>query len=270
MLFLYLLVSQLVQVMTPLMQRILHDDSPADVALAMLEGMRMDEEVLRGDALSVTSTLAGSRTLGLSTTDPADPSTPDKAANGPTSDSNGDALAASTSSPLPSKRPASLRRRNKARGPIASPPLTLVDSQVDLLLPAIVHLASNHTWRLRKAVIQCLPTIQVLVLPGHRLDANLQQLWTRLLNDPVEIVRRCAGEYLCLAGRLLSALGGEGAQWATLRVLPRCRDCIKAPNFKQRQLGLHMAQTLIACHAFSPQTLSTEVVPLLLTGAQDK
>eukprot|EP00952_Eustigmatos_sp_NYUAD-ZCMA_P008770 36422-Eustigmatos_ZCMA.PRE.1 len=34
------LVATVVQVMTPLMQRLLHDEAPNEVALALLEGMR--------------------------------------------------------------------------------------------------------------------------------------------------------------------------------------------------------------------------------------
>lgn len=139
----------------------------------------------------------------------------------------------------------------------------MVLPQVELLMPAIERLASHHTWRLRKAVVECLPTIQVppttyrtpaphhlpderrpcthpsilpslspslpcptspsfslppscfqvQVLPGHPLDGSLQRLWGRLLSDPVEVVRRVAGDHLCLAGRLMQSMKGQAALW---------------------------------------------------------
>lgn len=205
------------------------------------------------------------------------------------------------------------------------------------------------------------------VLPGHPLDGSLQRLWGRLLSDPVEVVRRVAGDHLCLAGRLMQSMKGQAALWpiqvssgtplpfthawpsiqirpssvtsmlckstqgqryrvrplppyrpkapsirlrlglqashvrvvgrrrggsqpvlvltpysptspaprgpASLllqRVLPRCRECVSSPSFKQRQLGLHMTQTLIACHVFDPPAITEQVLPLLLSAAEDR
>lgn len=54
------------------------------------------------------------------------------------------------------------------------------------------------------------------------------------------------------------------------RVLPRCRECVSSPSFKQRQLGLHMTQTLIACHVFDPPAITEQVLPLLLSAAEDR
>jgi hypothetical protein len=195
--------TKVVQVMTPLMQRILHDDCPAEVSVALLEGMRMDDRILRGQW---------------------------------------------------------------AR----HPSMLLVASQVDLLLPAIALLATHKRWRLRKAVVECLPTIQILVPPGASCDTSLRELWALLLADSVDSVRRTAGELLCLSGRLLELMGGARVDWVQARVLPRCLECLEAANFKQRQLGLHMLHTIIKYGCLRDELVESDLVPLLISAADDR
>jgi HEAT repeat protein len=195
--------AKVVAATTPLLQRLLHDEAAGDVALALLDGMRVDERILTGPQA-------------------------------------------------------------------AQAPLVLVDSQVELLLPAVAHLATNASWRLRKAVVEALPTFQVMVLPGHPLDEHMQRLWEQLLRDGVENVRRTAGEYLCLAGRLVAAHGGDGEGWVEARVLPQCRACLASPGFKQRQLGIHMLGTLLAFRCVAEPVAEAELMPLLLAASADQ
>ena len=222
--------AKIVQVMTPLMQRILHDEAPAQVALALLQGMRMDEGILYHGVGE--SEAAG----GLDGADSA----------------------ATTTGNIP---------------------LTLIESQVELLLPAVTFLASHSSWRLRQAVVEALPPFQLLVLPGHKYDTSLRELWVVLMQDGVEIVRRAAAAHLVLIGKVLSRYpqhgGGQGRRWLEERVLPCVRECCASASFKQRQLGLHMVEILLRerCLAQSadPTALIERVLwPLILGGLNDK
>eukprot|EP00952_Eustigmatos_sp_NYUAD-ZCMA_P014126 55412-Eustigmatos_ZCMA.PRE.1 len=96
------------------------------------------------------------------------------------------------------------------------------------------------------------------------------ELWDQLLKDGVENVRRTAGEYLCLAGRLVAAQGGSGAGWVEARVLPQCRESLASSNFKQRQLGLHMAEVLVVYRCMDADALEREVVPVLVSATEDR
>lgn len=229
----------LFELMTPLMQRILHDDAPAQVALALLQGMQMDEAVLYHG-------------VGL-----------DKDGGG-----RGDQVAHPGSSSTWIKE--------------GSTPLPLVESQVELLLPAVISLASHSSWRLRQAVVGALPPFQLLVGPGHKYDTSLQELWQNLLLDGVETVRRAAAAHFILVGKVLGqcpqhgAGHGEGRArgWIEERVLPRVQECLESSAFKQRQLGLHMVEILLREDCLvqcddSSSLIEREVWPLILARLND-
>ena len=222
----------LVELMTPLMQRILHDEAPAQVALALLQGMRMDEAVLY---------------YGV----------------GNHEDGEEDG------------REDEATRFSTREGSI---PLPLVESQVDLLLPAVIFLASHSSWRLRQAVVEALPPFQLLVGRGHKYDASLQELWQELLLDGVEIVRRAAAAHFILIGKVLGRYpqhgAGRGRRWLEERVIPCVQECLDSPAFKQRQLGLHMVEILLRedclVHYENSFTLiERELWPLVLARLND-
>ena len=223
----------LVELITPLMQRILHDEAPAQVALALLQGMRMDEAVLY---------------YGVSLGEDED------------------------------GREEEVTRRSSTGTKEGNIPLPLVESQVDLLLPAVIFLASHSSWRLRQAVVEALPPFQLLVGPGHKYDASLRELWQELLLDGVEIVRRAAAAHFILIGKVLGQYpqhgGGRGRGWVEERVLPCVQECLESPSFKQRQLGLHMVEILlredclVQCED-AATLIERELWPLILARLND-
>jgi len=210
--------DKVVQVMTPLMQRILHDDVPQEVALSLLEFLRVNMEEV--DAWQL----------------------------------------------------------------VTRPPVLLVPSQVELLLPALSHLSTNPHWRLRRAIVECLPMLQLIVVPLSPMDDNLINLWGDLILDSVESVRRTAGESMCLTWHLMhiiappppdpsiaAAQGRDGMQiWLDVHVLPMIFDCMNSPTFKQRLLGLHMAVALLRLTTPLPPEKAATVWELLFELAADR
>ncbi len=301
--------GRVVQVMTPLMQRILHDEAPVPVALALLQGMRMEERVLyEGVGVEGENDDDGDdgddeEELGFEADEEeeeeegaaAGASAPDTAAAAAAAAAVLDTGATTTSSSTTNGHHSHHHHHDHkeedtrdfavaARG--GAIPLPLVESQVELLLPLVTLLAAHPAWRLRQAVAEALPPFQLLCLhPNHARPAQEQavwDIWVALLRDGVEIVRRAAGAQLCLVGRLLGRYpehgGGRGQRWLEERVLPCVAECVAARAFKQRQLGLHMAEIVLrerclarpgGTRAEVEAVVERAVLPLLVAGLQD-
>jgi len=135
-----------------------------------------------------------------------------------------------------------------------------IDSLSDSLLPAIVELAEDKSWRVRQAIIEYAPLLATQ-LGKSFFDEQLGNLCMSWLGDPVYSIRESATVNL---KKLTEVFGVE---WAQSTIVPKIIGMAQHPNYLYRLTTVQAIATIAP--ALNPELVQSDVIEPLLQLAVD-
>ncbi|KAM6179011.1 serine/threonine-protein phosphatase 2A 65 kDa regulatory subunit A beta isoform-like [Rhynchocyon petersi] len=129
------------------------------------------------------------------------------------------------------------------------------------LLPAVVELAQNAKWRVRLAILECMPSLADQ-LGLELFDKKLKSLCMDWLVDRVSAIREAA------TTNLRKLVEKFGAEWAQNTIVPKVLTMATAPNYLHRMTALFGISEL--SEACGQEMTTKQMLPVVLKMAGDQ